>query len=91
VEALGAGSAIELDAPVRISLPGAAPLAGNVDYTTAGFVGLRTPDALIRFHRRAGLGMPVAVSHHAYGDIDAEQIRRGWEAWLAEVFSAVRA
>jgi hypothetical protein len=90
VGALGAGRAIEVDAPLRISLPGVAPLDGVIDYLTANFIGLRTPDALIRFHGRSGLGMTVAVSHHAYGDVDAEQTRHAWEAWLAEVFSAVR-
>ncbi len=90
VAALGAGRPIELDAPLRITLPGIAPLGGVVDYLTADFIGLRTPDALIRFHGRAALGMTVAVSHHAYGDLDAEQTRRAWEIWLAEVFSAAR-
>jgi hypothetical protein len=91
VAALGVRSPAELDAPVRVSLPGSAPLAGVVDYATANFVGLRTPDALIRFHGRSALGMTVAVSHHAYGDLDADLTRRAWETWLAEVFSPVNA
>jgi hypothetical protein len=91
VGALGLGSPFKLDAPVRGSLCGTAPLVGVIDYATANFVGLRTRDALIRFHGRAGLGMTVAVSHHAYSDLEAEHIRHAWEAWLAEAFSAVSA
>jgi uncharacterized protein YndB with AHSA1/START domain len=91
VGALGAGAPVELDAPVRVSLRGTAPLEGIVDYSAANFVGLRTRDALIRFHGRAGLGMTVAVSHHAYSDVDAGQTRQAWVAWLAEAFSGVGA
>jgi hypothetical protein len=91
VARLGAGGAIEVAAPVRITPPGVGPLEGVVDYATANFVGVRTRDALIRFHGRSDLGMTAAVSHHAYADLDAVQTRRGWEAWLAEVFSAVSA
>ncbi len=90
VGALGGASAVELGAPIRVSRPAAAPLEGIVDYVTANFVGLRTRDALIRFHGRSGLGMTVAVSHHAYGDLDAGQTRPAWTAWLAEVFGAVK-
>ncbi len=91
VGALGGESAVRLDASIRISLAGAATLEGVVDYLTANFVGLRTGDALIRFHGRAGLGMTVAVSHHAYSHADPEQTRRAWEAWLAEACRAVNA
>ena len=45
---------------------GAGPLDGVVDYVSSNFVGVRTVDALIRFHGRAPLDLPVAVSHHAY-------------------------
>jgi hypothetical protein len=90
VGALGGASAVQLDAPVRVSLPGAATLEGVVDYATANFVGLRTGDALIRFHERAGLGMTVAVSHHAYSQVDPDQTRRAWEGWLTEAGRAVK-
>ena len=51
-------------------------------------MGIRTPDALIRFHGRWPLGMPVAVSHHAYAEgVDAAAATKAWESWLADVFA----
>lgn len=87
--ALGAAGPAEPRAEVSIELPGAGPLHGVIDYATPNFLGLRTADALIRFHGRWGLGMTVAVSHHAYGGLfDAEAAKRGWQAWLDQVFTA---
>jgi uncharacterized protein YndB with AHSA1/START domain len=81
--ALGSGGAIELGSRVSVELPGAGHLDGVIDYATANFTGLRTPDALIRLHGRWALGMTVAVSHHAYDDsLDVEATKRGWTAWL---------
>lgn len=89
--ALGAAGPAEPGADVSIELPGTGRLAGVIDYATANFIGLRTPDALIRFHGRWGLGMPVAVSHHAYGgSFDAEAAKRAWTAWLKSVWPAAR-
>ena len=49
------------------------------------YPGLRTADALIRFHGRLALGLTVAISQHAYnGDIDAERTRSAWQAWLTD-------
>jgi len=51
---------------------------------TANFLGVRTSDALIRFHGRVPAGLPVAVSHHAYVEgFDEKQATRAWESWLA--------
>lgn len=87
--ALGAGGQPGLGADVGIELPGAGRLDGVIDYVTANFLGLRTPDALIRFHGRWSLGMPVAVSHHAYGgSFDAETAKQAWTAWLDQALTA---
>lgn len=89
VVALG-GPRLRPGSPVRVDLAGVDPPEGLVDYLTPNFVGLRTPDALIRFHGRSGLGMTVAVSHHAYGGhVDVDRTRREWQSWLAEAFTAV--
>jgi hypothetical protein len=73
---------------VRIDLDGLDPLDGVVDYATPHFLGVRTPDALYRFHGRAALGMAIAVSHHLYReDVDGEQLERGWQSWLERVFT----
>lgn len=89
VGALGTGGPTELGSDVSIELPGAEPLDGVIDYATTNFIGLRTPDALIRLHGRWGLGMAVAVSHHAYSDsFDAEATKRAWKAWLDQALTA---
>lgn len=73
---------------VRIVLDGA-PIDGVVDYVTPQFIGLRTNDALIRFHGRWPIGMSIAVSHHAYArghsQRDPEPLVAAWTRWLADV------
>ena len=55
---------------------------------SSNFVGVRTADALIRFHGRAPLDLPVAVSHHAYVEpFDAPAMTQAWEGWLAGAFA----
>lgn len=88
ITALGLQDPVELGAAVRFDLPGVGPVEGVVDYATATFVGLRAPLALIRFHGRHLLGMPLAVSQHTYlTTFDAASAQRGWETWLAGVFA----
>ncbi|AXB44736.1 SRPBCC family protein [Amycolatopsis albispora] len=77
----------QLGAPVEIDLPGGSRLSGEVDYLTGNFIGLRTADALIRFHERSPLGMPIAVSDHHYGP-DPLDRTEAWRHWLAESGSA---
>lgn len=87
VAALGLSEPVKEGAGVRFDLPGVGPVEGIVDYATANFIGLRAPLALIRFHGRAHIGMPVAVSQHTYvTTFDVASAQRGWESWLAEVF-----
>jgi hypothetical protein len=84
----GAGRPIELGTAVHLDLVGVGTIDGVVDYLTSNFVGLRTADALIRFHGRAPIGMTVAVSHHAYGgDLDVTKATQAWKAWLADAFA----
>jgi hypothetical protein len=79
---------VEIDTPVRFDLPGVGPVEAVVDYATPTFIGLRAPLALIRFHGRAALKMPVAVSQHTYvATFDLISAQRGWERWLAGVFA----
>jgi hypothetical protein len=74
----------QIGAAIRVELVDADPAEGVIDFVSPDFVGLRTPDALIRFHGRSALGLTVAVSQHAYTrDIDAERTRMAWESWLA--------
>jgi hypothetical protein len=88
VAALGLTEPVELGAAVRFDLPGVGAVEGAVDYATPTFIGLRAPLALIRFHGRAAMKMPVAVSQHTYiATFDTASAQRGWETWLAGVFS----
>jgi hypothetical protein len=87
VDTLGLTEPVEFGAAVHLELPGAGAIDGVVDYVTAHYIGLRTSDALIRFHGRASIGMAVAVSHHAYVErFDATRATRAWESWLATAF-----
>jgi uncharacterized protein YndB with AHSA1/START domain len=89
VAALGLTEPVEMGAAVRFDLPGVGPVEGVVDYVTPAFIGLRASLALIRFHGRARIGMPVAVSQHTYvSTFDVASAKQGWEAWLAGVFEA---
>ena len=87
IAALGLTEPVEMGAAVHIDLPGVGAVEGIVDYATPTFLGLRAPLALIRFHGRALIGMPVAVSQHTYvSTFDVDSAQRGWESWLAGIF-----
>ncbi|NMH98930.1 SRPBCC family protein [Pseudonocardia acidicola] len=73
---------------VRLTPHGLPPIEGVADYVGPDFLGVRTGNALIRFHGRSGLGMPVAVAQHVYsGDVDGKQIERTWRSWLDGLFT----
>lgn len=82
---LGLADPVEAGQAVRIELPGARSIEGVVDYVTADFLGITTPDALIRFHGRAPIGMSIAVSHHAFSAVDVETTAHAWERWLTSI------
>ncbi len=69
---------------VQIALDGGA-IHGAIDYLTPRFIGVRTDDALIRFHGRWPIGMSIAVSHHAYMEVDAEPLVAAWTHWLSDL------
>jgi hypothetical protein len=75
----GAGDAVSLE-----------PLGadGVVDYAAPGFLGVRTPDSLVRFFGRDAFGWPVGVAHHAFGGpVDGD----AWRVWLDGVVEGRRA
>lgn len=43
------------------------------------FLGVRTPDALLRFVGRGGV---VLTGHHVFADVDPAATERAWGAWL---------
>jgi hypothetical protein len=86
--ALGLEASVTPGEPVRVAVEGLEPIEGQADYVDQSFLGVRTDDALYRFHGRAALGMPIAVGHHLFaGDVDAERQRDAWRSWLARVFA----
>jgi hypothetical protein len=48
---------------------------------------VRTSDGLYRFHSLAIMGMPIAVGHYIYTDIDRDSTQKAWKAWLDRLFS----
>jgi uncharacterized protein YndB with AHSA1/START domain len=88
---LGLKTAVMAGDPVRLALEGGLPtIEGVADYvaTNPNYLGVRSVDALYRFHGRAGIGMPIAVGHHMFSpDVDAEQTRNAWRSWLAHAFA----
>jgi uncharacterized protein YndB with AHSA1/START domain len=60
-------------------------VSGVVDKRTDHYLGIRTANALIRFHERSPIGMPVAVGHHEYTtDADPRALTASWTTWLIE-------
>jgi hypothetical protein len=89
LRAVGADGAPAVREAVKIDLPGAEPVEGIIDYARSTFLGLRTSDALYRFHGRMALGVPIAVSAYVYGrPVDRDALKEAWTAWLAGVFAS---
>lgn len=65
----------------RVDLPGG---AGVVDVRSEHHLGVRTPAALVRFHERSPIGMPVAVGLHDFTPgADPAALTTTWTAWLS--------
>jgi hypothetical protein len=86
---LGLTGMVELGEPVRLTPEGLPPIEGVVDYVEPGedFLAVRTSDGLYRFHSLAIMGMPIAVGHYIYTDIDRDSTQKAWKAWLDRLFS----
>lgn len=68
---------------VRLEPAGLPAIEGTVDYLTPMFLGVRTPDALIRVYGRDVWGWPVGVALHLFAaDADAARAERDWSSWL---------
>ncbi|HWC80509.1 MAG TPA: hypothetical protein VG756_11150 [Pseudonocardiaceae bacterium] len=74
---------------VRLTPGGLAPIEDIVDYVLPTFLGVRTADALYRFHGRSAQGLPVSVGHHFYSsDVDRGETEKSWRAWLDQAYTA---
>lgn len=85
---LGVDGPVEVGQQLRLAPEGLPPLEGTVDYAYPGvhFIGLRTEDGLYRFHDMAAMGMPPAIGHYIYEDIDREATEQAWKDWLERLF-----
>ncbi|MEV8372561.1 SRPBCC domain-containing protein [Kribbella sp. NPDC056861] len=72
---------------VELDVHGLGMVVGEVDYVGPSHLGITTENALLRFHDRSLIGMPVALGHHYYGPgQDAERLADIWQSWLAEFY-----
>ncbi|GAA4560556.1 SRPBCC domain-containing protein [Pseudonocardia xishanensis] len=56
---------------------------GTVDVRSEHHLGVRTEHALVRFHERSLIGMPLAVGHHEYTPgADRAALTETWTTWL---------
>ncbi|WBQ02923.1 SRPBCC family protein [Kribbella sp. CA-293567] len=77
----------EVGDKVELDVHGLGTVVGEVDYAGPSHLGISTDHALLRFHDRSLLGMPVALGHHYYGPgQDAERLEEAWQSWLAEFY-----
>ncbi len=80
---LGLTDAASVGDVVRLTPDGLPPVEGVIDYLTPAFLGIRTGDALVRFHGRAAIGLPIAVGHHHYtAGLDPKDAEAAWRSWL---------
>ena len=84
-----------IDAPValgkeiRLEVPSLAPVVGVLDHNGPSHLGIRTDEALLRFHGRHLLGMSVALGHYYYGDHQNQaQLQEAWQSWLTTLYTA---
>ncbi|WP_314037615.1 SRPBCC domain-containing protein [Dietzia sp. CH92] len=90
VGALGVTGPLTLGQRVRLTPEGLPPLDGVVDFAYPEFVNflaVRTEDGLYRFHDNSPMGMPQAVGHYIFTEIDRDATERAWQDWLARVFA----
>jgi uncharacterized protein YndB with AHSA1/START domain len=84
--ALGLPGEAEDGDVVHLEPDGLAPIDGVVDWRTDRFLGVRTPDALVRVYARDGWGWPTTMAIHRFDDdVDQEAEQQALQQWLDEV------
>jgi uncharacterized protein YndB with AHSA1/START domain len=84
---LGLGDDVTVDTPVKAEPEAIGTIDGVVDFVSPSFIGVRTPDAILRFiwsfDGRSYIG------HHLFAEgVDRAEAERAWGAWLQRAFSA---
>ncbi|MBO0874590.1 MAG: SRPBCC domain-containing protein [Pseudonocardia sp.] len=86
---LGLDGPVELGDEVRLTPDGLEPIEGVADYVGPEFLGVRTADAMYRFHGLGRLGIPVAVGHHIFrDDVDRARLDRDWASWTERLYAS---
>jgi uncharacterized protein YndB with AHSA1/START domain len=85
---LGLAEDVQVDAPVKVELEGVGSIDGSVDFLSPSFIGVLTPDAILRFiwafDGRSYIG------HHLFaGGVDQAEAERAWGDWLTRTFGHV--
>jgi uncharacterized protein YndB with AHSA1/START domain len=83
-EALGLSAEPVLGQPATFRADGLPDLAGEIDYVSSDFIGLRTADGMYRFIH--GMGT-VAIGHHLFHPADQAATEAAWQAWLDRTFA----
>jgi hypothetical protein len=87
---LGLDGEIAVGDRVHLTIEGAAPVEGVVDYAgLPTFIGVRSADGLYRFIHSGPLrGNVVVLGHHIYSaDVDRQEAQQAWQSWLDGVFA----
>ncbi len=72
---------------VELEVDGLGTVVGEIDYSGPSHLGIRTDDALLRFHNRTSDQLPVAAGHHYYGTgHDAKRLGDAWQSWLGQLY-----
>jgi hypothetical protein len=71
-----------------VEVDGVGRLTGEVDFSNANFLGLRTGDTLYRFFGRNAFGAPVGMTVHDFsGSGDSGATAQAWGAFLGKVYA----
>lgn len=74
--------------PIDVELDGVGRLSGEVDFSNAHFLGIRTKDALYRFFGRNAWGAPVGMTVHDFsGSGDPDVTAKAWGGFLEQVYA----
>ncbi|MFC7848443.1 SRPBCC domain-containing protein [Arthrobacter sp. NPDC057388] len=85
-KALGVDSASQGDS-FDVEVDGVGRLTGQVDFSNANFLGLRTADTLYRFFGRNAFGAPVGMTVHDFsGSGDSAATAAAWGGFLGRVY-----
>jgi hypothetical protein len=85
---LGLSDDVHVDAPVKAELDGIGSIDGSVDFLSPSFIGVLTPDAILRFIW--SFDGSSYLGHHLFAEgVDRAEAERAWSDWLTRTFTDV--